>query len=103
MRYVKNMNNSPMTLSEPRWQTETIKRIAEEYAARFDETNRKFHAGLSEIMGHAKPEFVFGPVNKLIRNTPRFCYEKGYHAPDGHIYDIEIDLLGVTVYFIETE
>lgn len=103
MRYLKNMNSSPMTLSNPRWQTEIINRIAEQYADRFDETNRKFYEGLSEIMGRAKPEYVFGAVNKLMRTTPRFCYEKNFSAPYGHVYDIEIDLLGATVYFNEID
>ena len=103
MRYVKNMNNSPMTLSAPQWQTEIIERVSEQYAQRFDEANRNFHAGLSEIMGRAKPEYVFSAVNDLMRNTPRYCYEKDFRAPDGHIYDIEIDLLAANVYFNEID
>lgn len=101
MRYPENMNTSPLDFSAPSWQTEIIKRIGSEYSERFCETNRKFYDGLVEIMGRANPEYVFSAVSYLMRNTPRFCYEKNYSAPDGHTYDIEIDLLGVTVRFIE--
>ena len=100
-RRFTNLNTSPMTLSAPRWETDLIAKISDEYHGRAVEVNEEFRQKVAEIVDNPKAIYSGPAVIRIMRELPKLTYIKAYVAPDGHTYDIEIDLLAMTVAFIE--
>ena len=100
----KNLSSSPLVLRDPKWQTDLVKKISEDFQDAAMECNMKFRSGLAEILSHTESEkgiaCTGAAVQKLMRETPKLHYIKEYTDPSGDTYDIEIDLLERTVRFI---
>ena len=98
-----NLNASPMTLVSPKWQTELIAQISEEFHDQAVAVNEEFRQKVAGIVNN--PDAIYsGPaVFRIVRELPKLAYIKAYDAPDGHTYDVQIDLLAMTVSFIEID
>lgn len=98
-----NLDASPMTLVSPKWQTELITRISEEYNEEAVKVNEEFRQRAAEIVDNPKAIYSGPAILRLVREIPKITYIKAYDAPDGHTYDVQIDLLAMTVSFIEID
>ncbi len=96
----RNINKSPMSMGEPKWQTELIKRINIEYAEQAIKCGTIIRERFDEISAKCLPEYYAGQFIEILRTVPRYVYIKNVNG-DGVLYDVEIDLALLTVEFIE--
>ena len=98
--YFENMNRSLVSAADPKWQTDIIKRIEEDYSDAAKKINKDYREALLSVLSNEK--VLAGPAaKKIAKELPRYAFVKGIAAPDGARYDAQIDLLLCRVDFIK--
>jgi 23S rRNA G2069 N7-methylase RlmK/C1962 C5-methylase RlmI len=95
-----NMSRSAMEAYEPAWQSEIMDRVGKEFSDQAREVNDQFRA---DVLDALKNENLLAgrAIDRIARRTPRFAWIKNIGDDRGRLYDAEIDLLNLTVTFLE--
>ena len=96
-----NLNESPMSVSAPKWQREIVARVEEEYQEEALETSNAIQKVFSEF--DVKPGYFATTFQYILNSIPRYEYIKSVSDGSGGVYDVEIDLALHTVSFVEIE
>lgn len=95
-----NVDKGSMTVFEPDWQREAIKRVENdpEIISQAEEINSTFRARALEALG--REDWIPGlAIKSILQGIPRYAYLKRISDGKGHEYDAEIDLLFQTISF----
>lgn len=99
----RNLNESPMSVSAPKWQREIVARVEEEYQEKALETAKEIEMVFKAISPKIKPGYFATAFQRVLNLTPRYEYIKNVSDGSGGVFDVEIDLALHTVSFVEVE
>lgn len=96
----RNLNRSPMEVSDaPKWQREIMELVERDFSDQAREANEDFRRAVLEALANEKK--LAGPaIKKIVLNFPRYTFIKNISTPDGGACDAQIDLLHLTVEFV---
>lgn len=97
----RNLNESPMSVSAPKWQREIVARVEEEYQEEALETSNAIQKAFNEF--DVKPGYFATTFRHILHSIPRYEYIKNVSDGSGGVYDVQIDLALHTVGFVEIE
>lgn len=97
----RNLNRSPMEIGDaPKWQREIMEMVENGFSDEARKCNDEFRTRILEELADGKK--LAGPVvDRIQRETSRLAYIKNIGDDRGRLYDAEIDLLNLTVTFLE--
>lgn len=96
-----NLNKSPMSANTPRWQTDILERVSEEYSEKAIAVSNELAEKFKEKQSRIGEGYFATAFNQLLKETPCLCYIKHISDFHGNEYEAEINLALHTVSFFE--